>query len=150
MSTRIALSRHFALPCFSRRGPSSRSLLHKCLILSHLCLSGPLGPQWDCLSLLSSCEVVIFIEKEKGLSPHCTALCKMGPGVASAELSLNLSLSNTHTHTHTHTHTQTHTYTHADTHTDTHRHTNTHTQTHTDTDTHTQTHRHTDTIFLSL
>lgn len=108
MSTRMALSRYFALPCFSRRGPSSRSLLHKCLILSHLCLSGPLGPQWDCLSLLSSCEVVVFIEKEKGLSPHCAALCKMGPGVAYADLSLNLSLSNTHTHRCTQTQTHTH------------------------------------------
>ena len=95
---------------------TTASFCHACL-----CLSGPLHPRWDCLSLLSSRKVVVFIEKEKDLSLHRAALCKIGPGVACADLSLNLSLSNTHTHRdmHTHTHTETHTqrHTHRDTHT---------------------------------
>ena len=96
----------------------SASSCHGCL-----CLSGPLCPQWDCFSGLSSREVVVFIEKQKGLSPHRAALCEMGPSVACADLSLNLSLSNIHTHTHTHTCRDTHT----DTHTQTHTHRDTHT-----------------------
>ena len=97
---------------------TTASFCHTCL-----CLSGPLHPRWDCLSLLSSRKVVVFIEKEKDLSLHRAALCKIGPGVACADLSLNLSLSNTHTHRDMHTHTHTETHTHRHTHTDTHTHT---------------------------
>ena len=102
---------------------TTASFCHACL-----CLSGPLHPRWDCLSLLSSRKVVVFIEKEKDLSLHRAALCKIGPGVACADLSLNLSLSNTHTHTETCTHTHTQRHTHRDTHTETHTQRHTHTQ----------------------
>jgi len=126
---------------------TTASFCHACL-----CLSGPLRPRWDCLSLLSSRKVVVFTEKEKGLSLHGAALGKKGPGVACADLSLNLSFSNTHTHTHTDTHTQTyrdtHRHTHRHTHADIHTHRHIHTQTHTHTDTHTHRHTHTQSSFL--